>query len=352
MARCYAFESPDRLPWPAGPACPAHWPVVAPVGRHADILPAVQPTPLTGARLLVTGVTGQVGRPLARRLVASGCTVYGASRFSDPAARRAIEADGIIPVAVDLEAAQLDEIPAELDYVLHMAVSKDQDFGRALAANAEGTAFLVEKVGRVRAFLHCSSCAVYQPNGLEPHVETDPLGDNHRPMGFLPTYSISKIAAESAARYAARRFGVPTVIARLDVPYGPTHGWPKIMLQLAQAGIPTRVHPDGPNLHNLLHDDDLFSSLPYLLAQAAVPPPIFNWCSPEQVSIEEWTAELTQLTGVEIPLEVSEACVPPNPIDPSKLLALGWTPAVAWRAGLRRLAEASFSELYRASAGR
>jgi nucleoside-diphosphate-sugar epimerase len=252
-----------------------------------------------------------------------------------------------VPVTIDLETARLGEVPDHLDYVIHMAVSKERDFDRALAANAEGTAFLIEKVAGAKAFFHCSSCGVYEPNRLVPHVETDPLGDNHRPMGFLPTYSISKIAAESSAKYAAKRFGVPTVIARLDVPYGPTHGWPKIMLQLAQAGIPTVVHPDGPNLHNFLHDDDIISSLPYLLEQAAVPAPIYNWCSPEQVSIEDWTVELTRLTGVEIPLQVDTACVPPNPIDPSKLLDLGWTPSVAWKDGFRSLAETSFPDLYK-----
>jgi UDP-glucuronate 4-epimerase len=301
---------------------------------------------LISQRILVTGVTGQVAGPLARSLVSAGNTVYGTSRFVDPTSKETVEAWGVIPVAIDLETAQLDEIPKGLDYAIHMAVSKDPRFDRALAANAEGTAFLIEKVAGVKAFFHCSSCGVYEPNGLVPHVETDPLGDNHRPMGFLPTYSISKIAAESAARYAARRFGVPTVIARLDVPYGPTHGWPKIMLQLAQAGIPTAVHPNGPNLHNFLHDDDMLSSLPYLLEQASVPPPVYNWCGPEHVSVEDWTVELTRLTGIEIPLEVTTACVPPNPIDPSKLLGLGWAPSVGWKEGFRRLAETSFAEQY------
>jgi UDP-glucuronate 4-epimerase len=302
---------------------------------------------LEGQRILVTGVTGQVAGPLARKLAASGNTIYGASRFRDPASKATVEAEGVIPVSIDLEEPRLDEVPARLDYVIHMAVSKSPQFDRALAANAEGTAFLFEKVAGVKAFFHCSSCGVYEPNGLAPHVESDPLGDNHRPMGFLPTYSISKIAAESAARYASRRFGVPTVIARLDVPYGPTHGWPKIMLQLALAGMPTRVHPQGPNLHNFLHDDDIAASLPHLLEQAAVPPPVYNWCSPEQVSVEEWTVELTRLSGVEIPLEVTTACVPPNPIDPSKLLELGWTPSVHWKDGFRGLVETSFPDLYR-----
>jgi nucleoside-diphosphate-sugar epimerase len=302
--------------------------------------------PLHDQHILVTGVTGQVAGPLARNLVAAGNTVYGTSRFADPAARAVVEADGIIPVAIDLETTDLREIPDGLDYVIHMAVSKDEDFARALAANAEGTAFLIEKTAGVKAFLHCSSCGVYEPNGLVAHVETDPLGDNHRPLGFLPTYSISKIASESAAKYAAKRFEVPTVIARLDVPYGPTHGWPMIMLQLAQLGIPAAVHPDGPNLHNFLHDDDLLTSLPYLLEQAGVPAPIYNWCAPEHVSIEEWTVELTRLTGVEIPLEVTTACIPPNPVDPSKLLDLGWKPAVEWREGFGQMAATSFPDLY------
>ncbi|MHB8682226.1 MAG: NAD-dependent epimerase/dehydratase family protein [Acidimicrobiales bacterium] len=306
--------------------------------------------PIEGKRILVTGVTGQVAGPLARNLVAAGNTVFGASRFRDDAARQAVAAAGIVPVAIDLEKAELDEIPADLDYVVHMAVSKHRDFPRALAANAEGTAFLVERVAGCRAFLHCSTAGVYAPNGIVPHLETDPLGDNHRDMGFLPTYSISKIAAESAAHYASRRFGVPSVVARLDVPYGPTHGWPQLMVELAQAGIPTAVHPEGPNLHNLLHDDDMASSLPYLFAQADVPPPVFNWANPEQVSVEEWTAELTRLTGVEIPLEVTTACVPPNPVDPSKLLGLGWRPAVGWKDGFRRLAQTSFPDLFRGEA--
>ena len=73
--------------------------------------------------------------------------------------RAAVEADGVVPVAIDLETASLDEIPDELDYVIHMAVSKEKEFDRALTANAEGVAFLMEKVAgpNLKAFFHCSS---------------------------------------------------------------------------------------------------------------------------------------------------------------------------------------------------
>lgn len=300
---------------------------------------------LTDKRILVTGVTGQVAGPLSANLAAAGNTVFGTSRFADPAAREAVAATGVTPIAIDLETGSFDEIPDDLDYVINMAVAKSNDFDRDLAANAEGVAFLIERVKGVDAFFHCSSCAVYEPNGHVSHVETDPLGDNHRAMGFMPTYSISKIASESAVRYASRRFDVPAVIARLDVPYGPTHGWPQMMVTLAQMGIPTNISADAPNTHCFLHDRDMLTSLPYLLAQADVPPPIYNWCAPELVSIEEWTAELTRLTGVEVPLVVSEHCIPPNPIDPSKLLSLGWTPEVSWRDGFREMCATCFPDL-------
>jgi nucleoside-diphosphate-sugar epimerase len=300
---------------------------------------------LTDKRILVTGVTGQVAGPLSANLAAAGNTVFGTSRFADPAAREVVAATGVTPVAIDLETGSFDEIPDDLDYVINMAVAKSNDFDRDLTANAEGVAFLIERVKGVEAFFHCSSCAVYEPNGHVSHVETDPLGDNHRAMGFMPTYSISKIASESAVRYASRRFDVPAVIARLDVPYGPTHGWPQMMVTLAQMGIPTNISADAPNTHCFLHDRDMLTSLPYLLEQADVPPPIYNWCAPELVSIEEWTAELTRLTGVEVPLVVSEHCIPPNPIDPSKLLGLGWTPEVSWRDGFREMCATCFPDL-------
>lgn len=307
----------------------------------------MSPAPITEQRILLTGVTGQVAGPLSRNLVAAGNTVFGTSRFADADARAKVEADGVIPVAIDLETATFDEVPDDLDYVINMAVAKTNDFDRDLATNAAGVAFLIERVKGVKAFFHCSSCAVYEPNGHVSHLETDPLGDNHRKMGFMPTYSISKIAAETAVKYASRRFGVPAVIARLDVPYGPGHGWPQMMVALAQMGIPTPVSPDAPNTHCFLHDRDIFGTLPYLLDVADVPPPVYNWCAPELVSIEDWTVELTRLTGVEIPLVTTDACVPPNPIDPSKLLGLGWTPTVDWRDGFREMAETSFPDLFK-----
>ncbi len=129
---------------------------------------ATTPAPLTGKRILVTGVTGMVAGPMAAQLSAAGNTVYGAARFADPAQREPHEANGIATIRVDLEHGDLDEVPGGLDYVLHFAVAKTNDFGRDLTANADGAANLMEKVQGVDAFFHCSSGGVYQEHDARP----------------------------------------------------------------------------------------------------------------------------------------------------------------------------------------
>src|SRR5207248_8626573 len=138
-----------------------------------------------------------------------------------------------------------------------------------------------------------------------PYREDSALGDNHRVSPFLQTYSISKIAAEAAVRLSARLWELPTTIARLNVPYGDNGGWPAIMLDLAQMGFPTEIPAGGPAIYNPIHEDDIAALVPKLLDAAAVPPVVVNLGGEEVVSVQDWTAFITELTGVEIPLTES-----------------------------------------------
>ena len=65
---------------------------------------------LSGRKIVITGVTGQVARPLATALARDN-EVYGAARFTDGAARAALEAAGVTvgrsPTAVADIAAQM-----------------------------------------------------------------------------------------------------------------------------------------------------------------------------------------------------------------------------------------------------
>ena len=203
--------------------------------------------------------------------------------------------------------------------MLHFAVAKTNDWERDLAANSGGLAYLMEHHQRARAFLHCSSTAVYKPDGHRVFDEDGPLGDNHGVWPFLRTYSICKIAAEATARWGAERFGLPTTIARLSVPYGDNGGWPAIHLHMMLSGHAVPVHVDAPSVYHPLHADDILAMVPRLLGVASVPAVTVNWGGSEPVSIEEWCTYLAELAGTEARFEPTEHTIDSVQIDTTRM---------------------------------
>lgn len=305
---------------------------------------------ISGKRVLVTGVTGWVAGPVATALAADN-EVFGAARFKDAAQREPLEAAGVHTVSVDLGAGRLDEVPADLDYVLHFAVAKVPTWAEAFAANAHGSASLLytaaERSSNLAGFLHCSSTAVYLPTTHDPVREDGPLGDSHAPMG-MTTYSISKIAGEVLVADAAERSGTPTVIARLSVPYGDRYGWMTFHVMMMEHGMKVPVHVDAPSSFAPIHDVDIQASIPYLLAQATPDAPAFNWGGDEVVSIEEWCGMIADMTGLTAAFEPTTATVPAIVPDVSKLLATGFRPSVGIAEGLRRQLQTMRPDLLKA----
>jgi nucleoside-diphosphate-sugar epimerase len=304
----------------------------------------MSPDTLTDRTLVVTGVTGQVARPLAVALAKEN-RVIGAARFNDTAARDELEAAGVECVRVDLATGEVGGLPEDADYVLNFAVSKTNDWETDLAANCGGLAYLMEHHHRARGFLHCSSTAVYKPDGHRAFAEDDPLGDNHGVWTFLRTYSICKIAAEGTARWGAVRHSLPTTIARLSVPYGDNGGWPAIHLHMMLSGHAVPVHVDAPSVYNPLHADDIAATVSRLLAVASVPAVTVNWGGSEPVSIEEWCTYLAELTGTEARFEPTEHTIDSVQIDPSRMHELIGPTTVPWREGMRRMAKALHPDL-------
>jgi UDP-glucuronate 4-epimerase len=298
--------------------------------------------------IVVTGATGQVGFPVAVALAADN-EVIAPARFSSPKARARLEEAGVRCVVADLGAGQLEGVPTDPSYVLHFAVSKTNDWATDLGANAEGVGLLMAHCRPTEAFLHCSTTGVYHHDGAGgPYAESSPLGDNHRVSPFLETYSISKIAAETAVRLSARLWNVPTTIARLNVPYGDNGGWPAIMLDLALGGLPIEVPPGGPATYNPIHEDDIVAMIPKLLGAASVPATTVNWGGEEAVSVQDWTAYLTELTGVSFELLESPSAIPSVVIDLTKQNELIGKTEIPWQNGFRRMVAARHPELLQA----
>ena len=297
---------------------------------------------LSGSKILITGPTGQVAAPLALSLAADN-EVWGIARFTDSAAREKLERKGIRCEKVNLAAGDFSGIPSDFDYVLNLAVAKSGRWDKDLGANAESVGLLMAHCADAKAFLHCSSAAVYDPPDDEPRTEATALGDNHKSL--LPTYSISKIAGEVVARTMARALGVPTVIARLNVPYGDNGGWPFYQMEMMRSGVPIPVPPGGPARYNPIHEDDIIATLPKMLAAASVPATTVNWCGDQTVSLQEWCAYIGELVGTDPVFEVSEQALRGGPTDTARMHELVGGTAVDWRDGIRRMVTKFHPEL-------
>jgi UDP-glucuronate 4-epimerase len=302
------------------------------------------PQPIEGKTVVVTGVTGQVAGPVALALAGAN-DVVGAARFKDPAARERLEAGGVRCVPIDLVAGDVAALPSGADYVLHFAVAKSNDWETDLRANSGGLAALMEHHQRAAAFLHCSTTAVYKPMGHHVFREEDELGDNHGVWPFLRTYSICKIAAEGTARWASERFGLPTTIARLSVPYGDHGGWPAIHLEMLLQGSEIPVHTDAPSIYHPLHEDDIRGMVPGLLAAASTPAVTVNWGGDQAVSIEEWCGFLADLCGLDAKFAPTDQTIDSVDIDLTRMHELVGHTTVDWQDGMRRMVAARHAEL-------
>jgi UDP-glucuronate 4-epimerase len=302
---------------------------------------------VNGEKILVVGATGQVALPLSISLAKEN-EVWGIARFTDPAARVSLEEGGVHCEAVDLVAPDLSALPQDFTYALNFAIAKSGKWTEDLDASAGSVGFLIEHCRTAKAFLHCSSTAVYEPAPATVFGEDHPLGDNHRIwasfMPFMQTYSIGKIAAEAVARFGARRWNVPTTIARLSVPYGDNGGWPAAHLDMMAAGMAIPVHPERPNRFNPIHEDDVLKMLPGLLAAASVPATTVNWGGTPS-SIEEWCAHIGAVTGLEPTFVETDQTISSVCVDTSRLVELAGPPGTDLVDGIQRMVAARRPDL-------
>jgi nucleoside-diphosphate-sugar epimerase len=288
-------------------------------------------------KVLVTGATGRIGFPIARAL-APDHTVYGLARCGQPGDEERLRRAGIEPIVGDV--AEIDEhtLPSDLTHVFHAAArigrEADADWRRTFDVNALTTGRLIAACRGVSGFVFCSSGSTYAYQGRRPLREDDPPGVH------LGVYSLSKIAGEAVARFAAAEHGVPMTIIRIFSTYGPLGGAPADRLDRIRAGKEIVLHPDAPNNYNPIFEDDYVRLGIRSMQVATVPPLTVNWAGSETVSAEDYCAYLGTLVGKEVTFRYDERA--PWPLWPDVTLmheVLGRT-QVPWREGMSRMAEA------------
>lgn len=292
---------------------------------------------LEGQRILVTGATGQVARPLAEKLNEAN-HVIAAARFSDPEAKQELEAQGIETAYFSMGDEDLSGLP-DVDYVFHCGANVDPKTPEiGMVQNAEGSGFLMRRYRDAKAFLHMSSSSVYRvaPSSNDPIREDDELGGH---SSYSPHYAMSKLAAEAVVRFQARNLELPTIITRLDVAYGTRgHGGvPMIIFELMKNGVTYTRAEAGDSYCSLIHEDDIASQCQSLILKADVPAPIVNLGGDEIASIEEIIAYIESLTGLSMKIETGkQASWGMKVLDNTLRKQLGGPCQVPWKDGVRQ----------------
>lgn len=261
-------------------------------------------------KILITGATGQVARPIAESLVKHN-EVWCIARFTEPQLKAEIEALGIKTWAWTLGDQHFDGLPDDFDYVVHSACNIHEvahDYDATIRVNAEGTGFLMHHVRKCRAFLYVSSLQVYADadDNAKLRLENEPLGCH---PGYAPSYSISKATTEAVVRTLARLHNIPTIIGRLGMAYGTAgHGGvPTIVFRQMLAGTVIKVPPRGVSACSLFHEDDIVAQVEPLLNAASVPAQIVNWCGDDVIDEVDVIKYIVEISGLDPKIEEDAA---------------------------------------------
>lgn len=170
--------------------------------------------------VLITGASGFVGCRLAERLaLGSRCKVVAAvHRFSGPGVARLARLP-VELIAVDLLDLQaLTKAAQNADFIVHLAYGNRGSKKEKKAVTIQGTENVLKAAvtAGVHKVLHVSTAAVH---GLNPRGsvvdETVPYERTH------DVYRASKIEAEKIVWRYHRKYGLPVVVFRPPLIYGP-----------------------------------------------------------------------------------------------------------------------------------
>ena len=257
-------------------------------------------TPLSPARVLVTGAGGFIGRALCSQLKSAHIDHVAAVR----ALERGTKTDASWMAFGDFAAADWDAALSGVDTVVHLAGRAHMMRERApdaatpyVVANVHVTRRLAEAAARagVRRIVYASSVKVYG--------ETTRPG---RPFGAGDTaapqdaYARSKAEGESVLRAVCGENGVESVILRLPLNYGP--GVRGNFLALLEAVAAERRLPLGgiDNRRSLLYLGNAVSAIEAALRAPALAGETLPVADAETVSTSELVERLARILQVRL----------------------------------------------------
>lgn len=293
-------------------------------------------------KVLITGVSGFLGRHLAREMLAAGHEVYGI-RLDEGEAF-----EGVVEYRTDvLDRTGLKRIFAEIEpaVVVHLAAlshvgSSWNRMPEYFSVNVLGVENVLATSAGAR-FVFASSSEIYGsvPAGEQPIPE-------HRPPAPRNPYALTKAAGERLVLAAGG------IVVRTFNLVGPgqetTFALPSFAEQLAGEAGREAVTIKVGNLEarrDFVHVSDGAEAFGAVIAEGKGGE-IYNLGSGTAISVREALDRLIEISGLEVSVEVDPDRLRPVDVpllraDASKLRELGWRP--------RRGVDQALRDLWRAS---
>ena len=235
---------------------------------------------------------------------------------------------------------------AESDYVIHFAAETHVDrsiheAGDFITTDVFGTFVLLDAArasSRLRRFMQISTDEVYGSVPEGASLETDELKPRN-------PYAASKAGADRLAYSYFATYEVPVIITRASNNYGPQQFPEKIIPLFITNALDERPLPlygDGQNVRDWLHVDDHCRALDLLLHRGQ-PGDVYNIGGGHEMKNVDLTHRILEILDRPTTLIRPVTDRPGHDrrycLDTTKLRALGWTPQVAFRDGLRAAVE-------------
>jgi nucleoside-diphosphate-sugar epimerase len=251
--------------------------------------------------ILILGAAGKMGPSLARRVHRAigrrgqRRRVLAVSRFSSPAVRAGLEADGIQTIACDLlDQAQIEALP-HVPNVLFLAGRKFGTLDRTDLTWATNTIV----PARVAERFQQSRLVVFSTGNIYALVDADSRGskesDAPAPVG---EYAQSCLGRERVVEFVSHETGMPALIFRLNYAVDLRYGTLVDIAQKVFTGAPIDL---TMGFFNAIWQGDANSYALRSLELCSSPPTPLNVTGPERIAVREmadWFGSVFERTPV------------------------------------------------------
>jgi UDP-glucuronate 4-epimerase len=302
-------------------------------------------------RYVVTGSAGFVGAHVCEALLERGHEVDGLDAFTDyydPSIKRANAArlarhDGFQGLELDLARADLNDVVAGADAVIHLAAqpgvrpSWSEGFAVYVERNISASQRLLEAARRTRVprLVLASSSSVYGNATDQPISEDAPT----RP--YSP-YGVTKLAMEHLASAYGANWGLSTVVLRYFTLYGPGQR-PDMALHrfiaAVAAGRPVPVYGDGDQVRDFTYVSDAAAATIAAVEADVAPASVFNVAGGSPTTANDLLDLVAEHVGRplitrHLPTQAGDVRATHGAIDRARAL-LGWRPEVSLDDGVK-----------------